>query len=460
MSGGASAQREEARMTFDEILTQVLELLRREGRVSYRALRRRFDLDEDYLEDLKAEIIQAKKLAVDEDGAVLVWAGDAAMAPASVSDQAHAPLAYTPAYLAEKILTSKAALEGERKQVTVLFADLKGSTELIQGLDPEEARGLLDPALHIMMTAVHRYEGTVNQVLGDGIMALFGAPLAHEDHAVRACYAALAMQAAMRRYAEEVRQSHGLEIQARVGLNSGEVVVRAIGNDLHMDYSAVGQTTHLAARMEQLATPGSIRLTAATLRLAEGLVQVTALGPFPVRGLTDPVEVFELVGASAIRGRLQASAARGLTRFVGRQQELLALQQALERAGEGHGQVVALLGEAGLGKSRLVYEFVHSHHTPGWLVLESASVSYGKATPYYPVIDLLKRYSHVEERDDTRTIRAKVTGQVLTLDPALQNTVPALLSLLDALPEDSPFVQLDPPQRRQRTLDALKRVLP
>ena len=192
-----------------------------------------------------------------------------------------------------------------------------------------------------MMDAVHRYEGTVNQVLGDGIMALFGAPVAHEDHAVRACYAALAMQAAMRHYAEEVRRSHGLEMQARVGLNSGEVVVRAIGNDLHMDYSAVGQTTHLAARMEQLATPGSIRLTAATLRLAEGLVQVNALGQFPVKGLTEPVEVFELVGASAIRRRLQVSAARGLTRFVGRQQELVTLQQALEQAGAGHGQVVA-----------------------------------------------------------------------------------------------------------------------
>ena len=189
------------------------------------------------------------------------------------------PQSYPPKHLAEKILTSKSALEGERKQVTVLFADLTGSTELIQGLDPEEARQLLDPALHVMMDAVHRFEGTVNQVLGDGIMALFGAPVAHEDHAVRACYAGLAMQAALRRYAEEVRRSHGLEVQMRVGLNSGEVVVRAIGNDLHMDYSAVGQTTHLAARMEQLATPGSIRLTVATLRLVGGLVRGSALSP-------------------------------------------------------------------------------------------------------------------------------------------------------------------------------------
>ena len=309
------------------------------------------------------------------------------------------------------------------------------------------------------MAAVHRYEGTVNQVMGDGIMALFGAPVAHEDHAVRACYAALAIQAAMRRYGEEVRRRHGLAVQSRVGLNSGDVVVRAISNDLHMDYSAIGQTTHLAARMEQLATPGSILLTATTLRLVEGLVQVNALGPIPVKGLAEPVEVFELLGASTVRRRLQASAARGLTRFVGRQHELESLHQALARVGAGHGQVVAAVGEAGVGKSRLVYEFVHSHRTQGWLVLESASVSYGKATPYFPVLDLLKRYAHVEEHDDTRTVRAKVTGQVLTLDDTLQDTVPALLSLLDALPEDSPFLRLDPSQRRQRTLAALKRVL-
>jgi class 3 adenylate cyclase len=189
------------------------------------------------------------------------------------------PLRYTPGYLAEKILTARAALEGERKQVTVLFADLKGSMELLADRDPEEARAMLDPVLERMMDAVHRYEGTVNQVMGDGIMALFGAPLAHEDHAVRACYAALAMQAALRQYSDEVRRTHGLAVHFRVGLNSGEVVVRAIDNDLHMDYSAIGQTVHLAARMEQLAIPGSIALTPATLRLVEGLVQVTPWDP-------------------------------------------------------------------------------------------------------------------------------------------------------------------------------------
>jgi tetratricopeptide (TPR) repeat protein len=237
------------------------------------------------------------------------------------------------------------------------------------------------------------------------------------------------------------------------------VVVRAIGNDLHMDYSAVGPTTHLAARMEQLATPGSILLTATTLRLVEGLVRVNALGPVPVKGLTEPVEVFELVGVTAVRRRLQAAAARGLSRFVGRDHELESLQQALQQAGAGHGQMVALVGEAGVGKSRLVYEFAHSHYTRGWLVLESASVSYGKATPYFPVLDLLRRYCHLEDGDDSRTLRAKVTGHVLTLDAALQEALSALLSLLDVLPEDDPFLKLDPPQRRQRTLNALKRVL-
>jgi predicted ATPase/class 3 adenylate cyclase len=449
-------------MTFEEILDHVIAMLQRRGRVTYRTLQLQFQLDDDHLAALKDELIFAHPQVHDEAERGLVWTGTPGTAPpasAPVGTSAPAPLAYTPPYLAEKILTSRSALGGERKQVTVLFADLKDSTELIRGLDPEAAQQLLDPAIHLMMDAVHRFEGTVNQVLGDGIMALFGAPIAHEDHALRACYAALAMQAAMQSTTETVRRTRGLELRMRVGLHAGEVVVRAIGNDLHMDYSAVGQTTHLAARMEQLATPGTIRLTATTLRLVEGLVQVQALGPVPVKGLPEPVEVFELVGASAIRQRLQATVGRGLTRFVGRQHELATLQQTMAHAGTGHGQVVAIVGEAGVGKSRLVYEFVHAHYTQGWRVLESASVSYGKATPYFPVIDLLRRYGAVEDRDDTRTVRAKVTGQVLTLDAALQDTVPALLALLEALPDDSPFRTLDPPQRRQRTLEALKRVL-
>jgi len=371
----------------------------------------------------------------------------------------HSPETYTPKHLAEKILTSKSALEGERKQVTVLFADLKGSMELLADRDPEEARKILDPVLDRMMEAVHRYEGTVNQVMGDGIMALFGAPLAHEDHAVRACYAALRMQETVNRYAEGVRRTEGIPIQIRVGLNSGEVVVRSIGGDLRMDYTAVGQTTHLAARLEQMAVAGSILISADTLTLAEGYAQVKPLGPMPVKGLPSPLEVYEVTGAGTVRSRMEAAAARGLTRFVGREAEIEALRQALEKARAGHGQVVALVGEPGVGKSRLFWEFIHSHRTHGWLLLESSSASYGKATPYLPVIDLLKAYFQVEPHDEPRKVREKVTGKLLSLDRGLEPSLPAVLSLLDVPVEDPQWQALDPPQRRQRTLEALKRLL-
>ena len=369
------------------------------------------------------------------------------------------PQAYTPKHLAEKILTSKGALEGERKQVTVLFADLKGSMELLADRDPEEARKILDPVLERMMEAIHRYEGTVNQVMGDGIMALFGAPLAHEDHAVRACYAALAMQEAIGRGSQELRRTQGLEVQIRVGLHSGEVVVRTIGSDLHMDYTAVGQTTHLAARMEQLAPPGTIRLTADTLRLAEGFMQVKALGPIPIKGMPEPVEVFELTGAGQVRRRLHAAAARGLTRFVGREPELEALFQALDRAGAGQGQVVALVGEAGVGKSRLVWELTHSHRTQGCLILESGSVFYGKATAYLPVLDILKTYFQIETRDDARKIREKVTGKILTLDRPLEPFLAAFLAILDAPLDGLEWQALESTQRRQRILEGIKRLI-
>jgi len=369
------------------------------------------------------------------------------------------PESYTPKHLADRILTSKAALDGERKQVTVLFADLKGSMEFLAERDPEDARRLLDPVLERMMDAVHHYEGTVNQVMGDGIMALFGAPLAHEDHAVRACYAALRMQEAVRRYAEEVRREHGVELRIRVGLNSGEVVVRSIGSDLRMDYSAVGQTTHLAARMEQLAPPGTTRLTAETLALAEGYVAVTPLGLVPVKGLAMPVHVYELRGAGPARTRLQVSRARGLTRFVGRDAEMEQLRRAAEESGSGHGQIVAVVGEPGVGKSRLFYEFLHSHRTHGWLTIESGSVSYGKASTFLPLADLLRSYLKIEARDDIRTVRAKATGNLLTLDDTLKDAVAPVLWLLDALPDDSPFLALEPAERRRQALAAAKRVL-
>jgi class 3 adenylate cyclase len=370
-----------------------------------------------------------------------------------------APRAYTPKHLAEKILTTRAMLEGERKQVTVVFADLKGSMELLAERDPEDARKYLDPVLDHMMEAVHRYEGTVSQVMGDGIMALFGAPLAHEDHAVRACYAALRMQESVKRYAEGVRRTEGIPIQIRVGLNSGEVVVGSIGSDLRMDYTAVGQTTNLAARMEQMATPGSILIPADTLALAEGYIQVNPLGPVAVRGIANPIDVFEVTGAGTVRTRMEASAARGLTPFVGRETELQTLNQALERARDGRGQVVALVGEPGVGKSRLFWEFIHSHRTHGWLVLEGGTASFTKSSVSLPVIDLLKAYFQIEPRDDTRKIREKVTGKILSLDRALEPGLPAFLTLLDVPVEDLQWQSLDPPARRQRTLDALKRLL-
>jgi class 3 adenylate cyclase len=357
----------------------------------------------------------------------------------------------------------------------VVFADLKGSMELLADRDPEEARTLLDAVVERMMEAVHHYEGTVNEVRGDGIMALFGAPLAHEDHALRACLAALRMQEAVKRYADDVRRSDGLLVQIRVGLNSGEVVVRSIGSDLRMDYSAVGRTTHLAARMEQLAAPGTIQLTAETLRLVEGLVEVTPLGPVPVKGLGAPIEIFELVGAGVARTRLEAAARRGLTRFVGRSAEMEQIRDALDRAGLGRGQVVAVVGEPGVGKSRLVWEVTHSSYAHGWHVLKASSVSYGKATSYLPVIGLLKGYFGIGDRDDLREIRDKVTGAALALDQSLHPAVLPLLALLDVPVDESGVVfadaavrgglvlakwkMLDPRQRRQRTLDALTQVL-
>ena len=369
------------------------------------------------------------------------------------------PETYTPKHLAQKILTSKTALEGERKLLTVLVADIEGSMELLADRDPDDARGLLDPVLKRMMDAVHHYEGTVNGVRNEGIMALFGAPIAHEDHAARACYAALRMREAVKRYADEGRRSDGPPLQIRVGISSGEVVVRSIGSDLRMDYSAVGRTTHLAARMEQLAAPGAIRLTAETLRLAEDFIEVNPLGPVSIKGLTEPVEAFELVGAGTARTRLEAAARRGLTRFVGRGTEMQQFRDALGRAGTGRGQVVAVVGEPGVGKSRLVWEVTHSPVIAGWRVLKAGSVSYGKATSYLSVVDLLKSYFGVAERDGLQEISAKVAGALERLDPSLRPALVPLLALLDVPVDDASWQALDPRQRRRRTLDGVRQVL-
>ena len=369
------------------------------------------------------------------------------------------PKIYTPRHLADKILTSKATLAGERKHITVLFADIKGSMELIAYRDPEDARRLLHAVLERMIEAVHRYEGTVNQVMGDGILALFGAPLAHEDHAVRACYAALRMQETVSRYADDVQRLHGVPVTIRVGLNSGEIVVSAIGSDLHMEYSVVGGTVHLAARMEQMAKPNSVLATAHTLKLAEGYVSTRPLGAVEVKGLSDPVQVYELTGAGSARTRLQAAAGRGLTRFIDRDIERAQLQRIQQLAGSAQAQVVAIIGEAGVGKSRLVHEFVRSTQTTGWLVLEPHSAPFGRATSYLPIIELLRHHFKINPNDSVRVIREKVAAKILTLDPALQDAIPPLLDLLDALEGEHSFRAMDPLQRRKQTCQAVIRLL-
>jgi class 3 adenylate cyclase/predicted ATPase len=459
-------------MKFYEVVDQVLALLQRKGRVSYRALKREFDLDDEYLEDLKAEIIDAQKVAVDEAGKVLVWIG-ASPVPSSKfqvsgsqlpASNTQPPVSYTPLHLAERILAEQAALEsrgnadGERKTITALFADLKGSTALIEGLDPEEARAIIDPALQLMMDAVHRYEGYVAQALGDGIFALFGAPLAQEDHPQRALYAALRMQEEMRRYADSLREQRHAPLLMRVGVNTGEVVVRSIRkDDLHTDYVPVGHSTNLAARMEQLAAPGSILVTEQTHKLAAGYFEFKALGKTQVKGVEEPLNVYEVLGAGPLRTRLQVSARRGLTRFVGRQSELEQLRQALEQSKAGHGQIVGVMGEPGLGKSRLFYEFKLTSQSGG-LVLEAYSVSHGKASPYLPLIELLKSYFQIHPQDDERTRREKVGGKVLMLDRGLEETLPYLFSLLGIDDSTSSLQRMDPQIRRRRTFDAIKKL--
>jgi class 3 adenylate cyclase/tetratricopeptide (TPR) repeat protein len=361
-----------------------------------------------------------------------------------------------PRHLEEPTGVARRDLEGERKQVTVLFADLKQSMELLAGRDPEDARRILDPVLERMMEAVHHYEGTVNQVMGDGIMALFGAPLAHEDHAVRACYAALRMQASVKSRTAEVARTIGVPVQIRVGLNSGHVVVRSIANDLSMDYSAIGQTTHLAGRMEQMAPAGAIFMTANTWRLTEGLVTTRPLGRQPVKGLADPVEVYELLGAVPVRPRFRATV-RGLTRFVGREAEIDRLSRARADAVAGDGQVVAVVGDPGIGKSRLVYELLQSSRRDGWRIAEGRTVAHGRATPYLPVVGLLESYFGLDEGEDPPALREKIADQIHPEDRS--RALSPLLALLGLATADVEWDSLDPRQRRQATIDAVTRVL-
>ena len=350
-------------------------------------------------------------------------------------------------------------IDGERKTVTALFADIKGSTELMEDLDPEEARAIVDPALKLMMDAVHRYDGYVVQSTGDGIFALFGAPVGHEDHPQRALYAALRLQEELKRYSDRMRQEGRLPLQARVGVNTGEVVVRSIQTgDAHTEYTPIGHTANLAARMQVLAPIGSIAATEQVRKLCEGYFLFNGLGPTKVKGVSGPVNVYEVIGLGPLRTRLQRALGRGLTKFVGREREMEALKHVAEQAKGGRGQIAAAMAEAGVGKSRLFFEFKVMHQS-GWLVLETFSVSHGKASAYLPMLDLLQGYFKITGEDDQRARRAKVTGNVLTLDRSLEDTLPFLFGLLGIVAGDDPLAQMDGQIKKRRTLEAIKRIL-
>jgi class 3 adenylate cyclase/tetratricopeptide (TPR) repeat protein len=380
-----------------------------------------------------------------------------AVAPPSDKQIGPPPLAEPLKQFASAGRTADIGPETERKQVTVLFADIKDSLALIADRDPEEVRKILDHTVGHMMEAAHRYAGTVTQITGDGIIALFGAPVAHEDHAARACYAALAMHAAI------LRPDAGLpgeaQIQIRVGLNSGEVVVRSIRNDLRMDYAAIGQTVALAARMEQLARPTTTLIAPATFSLIEGLFDVLPLGLVPIKGLADPLPVYEVTAAHPARSRLQAaSAARGLSRLVGRASELDRLNAIMANATDRRGQLVALVGEPGVGKSRLVHEFAQAAQTLGWTRREGRVAPYALHTAYFAIVDLLKSYLSIDETDGIQNIRDKLESAVSGLNSNLQDAIPVLCWLLDIPTDDADWERLDAATRRDRTFASVKRL--
>ncbi len=350
-------------------------------------------------------------------------------------------------------------IEGERKTVTALFADIKGSMELMEDIDPEEARAIVDPALKLMIDATHRYDGYIVQSTGDGIFALFGAPVAHEDHPQRALYAAFRMQEEVKRYSDRIRSEGRLPIQVRVGVNSGEVVVRSIKtDDAHTEYTPIGHSISLAARMQALAPIGSIASTEQVRKLCEGYFIFKSLGPTRVKGVSEPVEVFEVTGLGPLRTRLQRSAGRGLTKFVGREREMDAMKRAADQAKAGHGQIVAAMAEAGVGKSRLFFEFKAVSQS-GCMVLEAFSVSHGKASAFLPVIDLLWNYFEISSDDDERKRREKINGKVLTLDRSLEDALPYLYALLGLSDANSPLAEMEAQTRKRRGLEAIKRIL-
>jgi class 3 adenylate cyclase/tetratricopeptide (TPR) repeat protein len=455
-------------MTFDDILAQIIDLLQREQRVSYRALKVRFQLNDDLLEAVKDEVIYAKKLAIDEENRVLVWVGDQATSPLppdpsisvppahSAPDQAREPLSYTPKHLAEKILTSRSALEGERKQVTVLFCDLANSTPIAERLGPEAMHTLLNRFFELALHEVHRYEGTINQFLGDGLMALCGAPLAHEDHARRAVLAALALQRTLKE--ADLGRSYGVECAFRMGLNSGLVVVGSIGDNLRMDYSAIGDTTNLASRLQQLAEPGTILVSESTTRLVQGTVRLEALAPVEVKGKTEPVSIYKVVGTLPRRSPIVSRSERTLSQFVGRERELATLEALFTQVEVGQGQVVGIVAEAGGGKSRLLYEFRQRLENKRVTYLEGRCLSYGSTIPYHPLIDVLRHNCGISETDSPEAISEKIRFALQEVGIDAEASSPYLLQLLGVKDGTASIAVLTPEAIRARTFDTLKQM--
>jgi class 3 adenylate cyclase len=366
------------------------------------------------------------------------------------------PQSYTPKFLAEKILTTRSAMEGERKLVTVLFADVADFTTLSEKLDPEEVHGIMDGCFKILMDEIHKYEGTINQFTGDGVMALFGAPLANEDHAQRACYAALSSQKALGVYEEKVKREFGVGFKMRMGLNSGPVIVGSIGDDLRMDYTAVGDTTNLASRMESLAKPGSVLVSKATHRLVKEYFEFHFLGQMEVKGKEEPQEGFELMRAGEVTTRIGASVAKGLTRFVGRTSSMAALMESWEKAQSGSGQVVGIVGEAGVGKSRLLLEFRNGLVQEQFTYLDGRCLHFGGSMAYLPFLDILRSYFEIHEEDREFIRRKKMAEGVVQLDEKLKPILSPLQDLLSLKVEDEGYLKLEPKQKRERIFEGLR----
>ena len=366
---------------------------------------------------------------------------------------------YTPKHLADKILTQKSAIEGERKQVTVLFADVKGSMDLQEGIDPEEWHRIMDRFFQILTDGVHRFEGTVNQYTGDGIMALFGAPIAHEDHAQRACYTALHLSEELRSYGNELRRSKGFNFSIRMGINSGEVVVGKIGDDLRMDYTAQGHTVGLAARMEQLAEPGKVYLTEHSASLVSGYFDLEDLGPFELQGSRAPVRVWELRGIGQLRTRLDVSRTRGFSRFVGRADEMATLESALERAMGSGGQVLGVVGEAGVGKSRICAEFLERCRAKGVTIYETHGVAHGKAIPFLPMLQLFRAFFGIRDQDGDATAREKIAGRLLLLDERFREGLPLMFDFLGVPDPERPAPPMEAEARQRQLLELARGVI-